>query len=41
MPLVALGMLVCHRGLHANTPEPDLFLDRGKSSYLGGVVCDG
>ncbi len=34
--LVALGMLVCHRGLHANTPETDLFLDRGKSSYLGG-----
>jgi len=30
MPLVALGMLVCHRGLHANTPETDLFLDRGK-----------
>ena len=29
-------MLVRHRGLYANTPETDLFLDRGKSSYLGG-----
>ncbi len=36
MPLVALGMLVRHWGLYANTPETDLFLDRGKSSYLGG-----
>jgi len=36
MPLVALGMLVRHRGLYANTRETDLFLDRGKSCYLGG-----
>ena len=37
--LVAVGMLVRHRdGRYANTPETDLYLDRNKPSYLGGVL---
>ena len=36
--LVALGMLKRHNGRYANTPETDLFLDRGKPSYIGGML---
>jgi hypothetical protein len=37
--LVALGML--HRragGAYANTPETELYLDRNKASYVGGIL---
>jgi hypothetical protein len=37
--LVALGMLAKNKkGLYANTPETDAFLDRGKPSYIGGFL---
>lgn len=36
--LVALGMLERQDGLYANTPETDLFLDRGKPGYIGGML---
>ncbi len=36
--LVALGMLNRENGRYANTPEVDLFLDRAKPSYLGGML---
>lgn len=36
--LVALGFLERKGGLYSNTPETDLFLDRNKSSYMGGVL---
>ena len=36
--LVALGMLERNDGAYANTPETDLFLDRGKPSYVGGML---
>jgi len=36
--LVALGMLTRKDGLYANTPEADLFLDRKKPSYVGGLL---
>ncbi|HEY8490746.1 MAG TPA: methyltransferase [Dehalococcoidia bacterium] len=36
--LVALGMLERVGDRYANTPETDLFLDRGKPSYLGGIL---
>ncbi len=36
--LVALGMLERDGGEYANTPATDLFLDRGKPSYLGGIL---
>jgi hypothetical protein len=36
--LVALGFLERHRGRYANTSETDLFLDRKKPSYVGGVL---
>jgi hypothetical protein len=36
--LVSLGMLERHNGLYANTPDTDLFLDRNKSSYIGGLL---
>lgn len=36
--LVALGMLTREGDLYANTPETDLFLDRKKPSYLGGML---
>lgn len=36
--LVALGMLERTGDRYANTPETDLFLDRGKPSYLGGIL---
>ncbi len=36
--LVALGMLEREDGRYANTPATDLFLDRAKSSYMGGIL---
>lgn len=36
--LVALGMLDRQNGLHSNTPETDLFLDKAKPSYIGGFL---
>ncbi len=36
--LVALGMLERDDGRYANTPETDLFLDRAKPSYIGGMM---
>jgi SAM-dependent methyltransferase len=36
--LVALGVLAREHGGYANTAESDLFLDRGKPSYIGGML---
>jgi len=36
--LVALGLLERHDGQYANTSETALFLDRGKPSYVGGML---
>lgn len=36
--LVALGFLQRPNTAYANTPETDLFLDRRKSSYIGGIL---
>jgi hypothetical protein len=36
--LVALGMLQRENGRYGNTPESDLFLDRRKPSYIGGLL---
>ncbi len=36
--LVALGFLVRTGDRYANTPETDLYLDRKKPSYVGGVL---
>ncbi len=36
--LVSLGMLQRKAGKYANTPEGDLFLDRAKPSYVGGIL---
>ena len=36
--LVALGMLDREGGRYANTPATDLFLDRAKPSYVGGLL---
>jgi hypothetical protein len=36
--LIALGMLEKRSGKYANTPETDLFLDRTKPSYIGGML---
>jgi len=36
--LVALGMLERVEGKYANTAETDLFLDRNKPSYMGGML---
>src|SRR5215469_12556054 len=36
--LVSLGMLQRNNGQYANTPESDIFLDRAKSSYIGGFL---
>lgn len=36
--LVALGMLQRDQGKYANTPATDLYLDRGKPTYLGGML---
>ena len=36
--LVALGFLARDGDRYANTPETDLFLDRKKASYVGGIL---
>lgn len=36
--LVALGLLERRDGRYANTPSTDLFLDRRKPSYVGGLL---
>ena len=36
--LVALGMLDREDGRYANTPVTELFLDRAKPSYVGGIL---
>ncbi|HVT98978.1 MAG TPA: methyltransferase [Acidobacteriaceae bacterium] len=36
--LVALGFLERRNGTYANTPATDLFLDRKKPSYMGGIL---
>jgi hypothetical protein len=36
--LVALGMLEREDGLYRNTTETDLFLDRDKPTYMGGIL---
>jgi precorrin-6B methylase 2 len=36
--LVALGMLEREDGRYVNTPATDLFLDRAKPSYIGGLL---
>ena len=36
--LVAMKLLEREKGLYSNTPETDLFLDRGKPSYVGGML---
>ena len=36
--LVALGFLRREDGQYANTAETDLFLDKGKPTYLGGIL---
>ena len=36
--LVALGMLAREEGIYSNTPETEIFLDRAKPSYIGGVL---
>lgn len=36
--LVALGMLRREQGSYANTPAADLYLDRAKSTYVGGML---
>ncbi len=36
--LVALGFLQREGNRYANTPETDLFLDRKKASYIGGIL---
>src|ERR671925_2208350 len=36
--LVALGMLERENGSYANTPATDLFLDRAKPTYMGGLL---
>jgi len=35
--LVALGFLQRRDGMYSNTPATDLFLDKNKSSYIGGL----
>jgi hypothetical protein len=36
--LVALGFLERREGTYSNTPATDLFLDKRKPSYLGGIL---
>ena len=36
--LVALGMLDRKAGKYRNTPETNLFLDRNKATYIGGIL---
>jgi hypothetical protein len=37
-PLVALGFLGRTDGKYHNTPDSDLFLDKNKPSYIGGIL---
>jgi hypothetical protein len=36
--LVALGFLERHDGVYSNTPSTDVFLDKRKPSYIGGIL---
>ena len=36
--LVALGFLEREEGVYRNAPEADLFLDKAKPSYIGGIL---
>ncbi len=36
--LVALGFLERNNGIYSNTRETDLFLDKKKPSYIGGIL---
>jgi SAM-dependent methyltransferase len=36
--LVALGMLNRSNGIYSNTPATDLYLDRAKPEYIGGIL---
>lgn len=36
--LVALGFLQREAGVYANSPEAELFLDKAKPSYIGGIL---
>lgn len=36
--LVALGFLLREDGIYRNTPETELFLDKAKPSYIGGIL---
>lgn len=36
--LVSLGMLERQEGIYSNTPETELFLDKNKPSYIGGIL---
>jgi hypothetical protein len=36
--LVALGFLKRENGIYSNTPETNLFLDKAKPSYIGGIL---
>jgi len=36
--LVAMGFLERHEGIYSNTPATDLFLDKHKPSYIGGML---
>ena len=36
--LVAMGFLEREQGIYSNTPATDRFLDRGKPSYVGGLL---
>lgn len=36
--LVALGFLKRENGIYSNTPETDVFLDKAKPSYIGGIL---
>jgi len=36
--LVALGFLERSNGIYSNTPSTDLFLDKKKPSYIGGIL---
>lgn len=36
--LVALGFLQRQDGIYSNTAETDLFLDKAKASYIGGIL---
>lgn len=36
--LVAMGFLERNEGIYSNTPSTDLFLDKRKPSYIGGIL---